>query len=55
MTAYQEKSQIIDKRDAISRVFKKILCFQSSSKVFSPIPKFLMSLEVLICPRTNNP
>ena len=37
MTVNQQKSQIIDKKDTISLIFKDILCFQSTSKHISPI------------------
>ena len=37
MTLNRQKSQIIDKREAISPIFKDILRFQSRSRVFSPI------------------
>jgi len=36
MTSNQQKSYIIDKKDAISLIFKDIFCFQNSSKYFSP-------------------
>jgi hypothetical protein len=37
MTVNQQKLQMIDKRDAISLIFKDILCSQNSSKYISPI------------------
>jgi hypothetical protein len=37
MVSNQQKSQIIDKRDALSLKFKDVLCFQNGSIVFSPI------------------
>jgi len=37
MIADQQKSQIIIKREPISLEFKGILCFQNSSRAFSPI------------------
>jgi len=37
MTAIQQKSHAIDKKNDISLMFKDIFCFQSSSKSYSPI------------------
>jgi len=37
MKATHQKSHIIDKKNAISLVFKNIFCFQRSSKSYSPI------------------
>jgi len=36
MTANQKKSRFIEKKDAISLIFKDILCPQNSLKYFSP-------------------
>ena len=47
MVANQQKSQIIIKREPISPEFKGILCFQNSSRAFSPIlQNILISLGV---------
>jgi len=55
MTVYQQKSYIIDKKDAISLIFKDILCFQNSSRAFSSFfQNILMPLEVFRCPRGIN-
>jgi len=37
MTAIQQKSHAIDKKNDISLMFKDIFCFQRSSKSYSPI------------------
>jgi len=55
MTVYQQKSHIINKKEPISAKFKDILCFQSSSRVFSSfLQNILMPLEVFRCPRGIN-
>jgi len=55
MTPKQQKPQIIDKKDAISLIFKDILCSKNSSKYNSPfLQNILMALEVFHRPREVN-
>jgi len=55
MNVYQQKSQIINKREPISAKFKGIFCFQNISRVFSSfLQNILMALEVFRCPREIN-
>ena len=55
MIAYPKKLLFINKKDDISLIFKDILCFHSSSRVFySFLQNILMPLEVFRCPRGIN-
>jgi hypothetical protein len=55
MTPRHKKSQIIDKREAISLIFKDILCSKNSSKYISPFfQNTLVPLEVFRYPGETN-
>ncbi len=56
MTAYPKKLLFINKKDDISLIFKDIICFQSSSRTFSPIRQSnLIPLEAFRYKRGTNP
>jgi hypothetical protein len=56
MTANQQKSHIIDKRNALSLIFKDILCFQNSSNYIPPFPQnILIPMEVFRYQKGINP
>jgi len=44
MTPYKKKSQIIDKREALSLIFKDILCSKSRSKYISPFLQNILNI-----------
>jgi len=53
MIADQQILLFIDKINAISLIFKDILCFQSSSKSFSPIRQVFSSPETISLSKGN--
>jgi len=55
MIANQQKLQMIDKRDAISLIFKDILCSKNSSKYISPILQSILMPPGSVSLSNGNP